>query len=66
MILGENKITMSSVVLCSGAVGCALRGLEKEITLTFSGHVILDAQRQSTGSLKVKIDLCRGSYRPRT
>lgn len=41
-----NKITMrSSMVSCFGAVGCALRDVEKGITLTFQGYVILDAQR---------------------
>ena len=40
-----------------------MRGLEKEITLTFQRYVILDAERQLTGSLKVNTDLYQGSYR---
>ena len=35
------------------------RGLRrKETILTFQRYVILDAKRQQTGSVKVKIDLC--------
>ena len=43
--------------------GYAMRGLEKEITLTFQRYVILDAKRQQTGSLKVKIDLCQENHK---
>ena len=45
----------------------AHRGLEKEMTLTsvtfqkyVIGSVMIDAKRQQTGSVKVKIDLCQG------
>ena len=33
---------------------------KKEITLTFQRYVILDANKQWTCSVKVKIDLCPG------
>lgn len=45
--------------------GCAFRGLEMKMRLTFQRNVIFDAFRQQTVS-KVKADLCLGSYRPGT
>ena len=53
--------------MVSALVGhCALRGLEKEITLTFQRDVTVDAERQWPGSVKVKINLCQGIFGPRT
>lgn len=52
------------LTFCFGVVGCALRGPGKGGG-TFQGHIILDARRQSTGSLKVKLELCQASSRPR-
>lgn len=44
MVFGKQVTRRGSVVSCSGAGGCVLRGLEKEMTLTFQRHIILEAQ----------------------
>ena len=54
-----NKTTVLSVLAVE-----PWKDLEKKITLTFQGYVVLDAQRQQKIS-KIKIDLCQGSYWPR-
>lgn len=54
MVLGE-KITMRGpVVSCSGARGCSLRCLEKNITLTSQKYVITNCKK-TVGSLQLKI-----------
>lgn len=48
--------------LCSGAVSYALRGLEKRDNSDIQGYV---AKREQISLLKVKIDHCPESHKPR-
>ena len=45
MVYGEQYSNEGSVVLCVGARGRALRGLQKEITVTFQSYALLDVHR---------------------
>lgn len=61
MVVG-NQITLGGALVWE--VGP--RGFRKDgMTPTFQGHVILGAERQWMGSLKVKTDLRQGSYWPK-
>lgn len=66
MVCGERDECEGLCRLLLWCGGCNPRGLEKGITLTFHRSVMLDTKRQQTGSLKVKINLCQRSHRPRT
>ena len=65
MVRGQQDTNEGSRGVCPGARGCALRGLEEQMTLAFQRCVIFDTKRQSAGSRKVYLDFCQGSYSPR-
>ena len=60
-----DKMTAEGFVVSCWVLAVVLwwRGLDSS---DLSMYVILDAKRQQTGSLKGKIDLYQGSYKPRT